>query len=58
MPEKVPDMLVKTADVLHWLGKYNEANALILLSRWMRARNIETLEVLEGCVTAAERDQP
>lgn len=56
MEENIPDTLLKLSDVMHWLGKYREANALVLLSRWLRARNIETLEVLEGAVLAAEKD--
>jgi len=56
MDEPIPDLLLKVANVLHFLGRYRESNVLILLSRWLRARGIETDEVLEGAVEAAERD--
>jgi len=56
MDEPIPDLLLKVADVLHFLGRYREANVLTLLSRWLRARGIETDEALEAAVRTAERD--
>jgi len=44
MEEKLADRVQKTADFLHWLGKYDECNALIMTARLMRAHGIETLE--------------
>jgi hypothetical protein len=54
MKENLADMLSKTADVLHWLGKYDSANALILLSRLLRAHKIENLDQLEKLVVDQE----
>ncbi|HYV99661.1 MAG TPA: hypothetical protein VE967_19535 [Gemmatimonadaceae bacterium] len=58
MDEPIPDLLIKVADVLHFLGRYRESNVLILLSRWLRARGIATDETLQRAVEAAERDMP
>lgn len=44
MEEKLADRIEKTAEILHWLGKYDECNALIMTSRLMRAHGVETLE--------------
>lgn len=55
MEENIADSLLKTADVLHWLGRYRECNTLILLSRLLRAENVETLDDLEEHVGEAER---
>lgn len=55
MEENLAEALLKTADVLHWLGKYQVANALILFSRFCRARKLDTLEALEAVVVTAER---
>lgn len=54
MEENVADALMKTSSVLHWLGKYTEANACTLLSRLLRSRKISTLDELEAHVTAEE----
>jgi hypothetical protein len=54
MGENLADALSKTANVLHWLGKYDSANALILLSRLLRAHKIENLDDFEKFVVAAE----
>jgi hypothetical protein len=32
MPEKTSDILRRLSDILHWFGKYHEANELALLS--------------------------
>ena len=55
--ENLADGLMKTAAVLHWLGKYQAANALILFSRWVRAKNVSTLDELELLVVRAEEPQ-
>lgn len=54
MKEEFPEMLLKAADAMHWLGKYDESNALILLSRFVRARKIGTLDEFEEDVRAEE----
>jgi hypothetical protein len=46
------------AGVLHWLGKYNESNALTLLSRLLRAKKIEQLDELERFVANKESATP
>jgi len=56
MNPSVPDTLLKIADVLHFLGHYRGSNLLTLLSRWLRARGIETDDRLEFAVLAAEQD--
>lgn len=59
MGEKLHEKLMKAADVLHWLGKYDEANALILCSRLARISEAENLEQLEREMfvgTANDRD--
>jgi hypothetical protein len=56
MDEPIPDLLLKVADVLHFLGRYRESNLLVLLSRWLRARGIELDADLASVVVAAERD--
>lgn len=55
MEEKLWDTMQKTADVLHWLGKYEECNALIMTARLMRANGIETLEEWTKFVESQER---
>lgn len=54
MEEAVYDTLFKVSDVLHWLGKYREANALIMLGRFLRARGIHRTEQLDALVEAEE----
>jgi hypothetical protein len=49
------DMLLKAAEVMHWLGKYQEANALILLSRLCVARRLGTLQALQTYVEEEEK---
>lgn len=56
MDEPIPDLLIKVADVLHFLGRYRESNVLILLSRWLRARGIDTDDRLQFAMLAAEED--
>jgi hypothetical protein len=57
MGENLADALLKTSEVLHWLGKYQESNALVLLSRLMRAHKIPTLDLLEAMVVDLEQEQ-
>lgn len=54
MEENLTDALIKTADVLHWLGKFHESNACILLSRLLRARRVDSLNELEALVSEEE----
>lgn len=54
MSEHLADVLVKTAGVLHWFGRWTESNACILLSRLVRLRDLKTLEELEAFVMAEE----
>jgi len=55
MGEKLWEKLQKTADVLHWLGKYQERDAIILASRLMRAKGIEEMGEWENFVTSQEK---
>ncbi len=54
MGELLGDKMTKLADVLHWIGKYEEANACALLGRWLRARKVLTVDQFEAFVEAAE----
>lgn len=54
MRENLAEVLVTIAQFLHYLNKYTESNTLILLSRLLRAKKIETLEDLEKHVTEEE----
>lgn len=54
MGEELAETLLKASDVMHWLEKYQLANALILLSRLVRANKIGTLDDLQRAVTEAE----
>lgn len=49
-----PDQLLKAGQVLHWLGKYNEANAMILLSRIARVKKFNEIGEIEAWVTGIE----
>ena len=51
MQEKIWEKLSKAADGLHWLGKYEECNALCLTVRLMRTHGIDTLEQWQAFVT-------
>ncbi len=55
MGEHLADALLKTADVLHWLGKYEACNALIFLSRLARVHGLDDLAKLEAFVDAQEQ---
>lgn len=54
MGERLADVLLTCAGGLRWLGKYTESNALILLSRLLRAHEIGDLEQLEAWVQREE----
>lgn len=55
MGEHLAEVMVRLGDVMHWLGKYQESNACILLSRFLRALDVGTLDQLEVMVTSTER---
>lgn len=44
MKETIADKLAFVSQVLHWAGKYDEANAIAAFVSWLRANNIETRE--------------
>ena len=46
------------SNVLHWMGKYNEANAIVLLGRLLRNKDIYSLDRFEEWVKANERAFP
>lgn len=48
------DELLRASSVLHWIGKYEVANALILFVRFLRASNVSTLDQFERVLAAAE----
>lgn len=50
MDEKIWDSLYTVGKVLHWLGKYDEANACTLLARLLKQKGIEKVEQLEEWV--------
>lgn len=43
----IADTLMALSSVLHWLGKYTEANAINRLALWLRVNGISTQEELE-----------
>lgn len=47
MGEPIGDILDRLAIILHWLGKYHEANQLRLLVRLCRVHNFQSAEELE-----------
>jgi len=55
MGEAISDVLARIADILHWLGKYREANIVGLVVRLLRVRQIEHYEHLEKWVQDEER---
>ncbi len=50
----LPSDLLKASEVLHWLGKYDEANALVYLMRLMNVKGIRDLAGLEALVFEEE----
>lgn len=54
MPEKIWERLEKVAAGLHWLARYEEANALKLTIRLMRSKEIENLDQWEQFVRSTE----
>jgi hypothetical protein len=58
MNEYLWETLRTAANALHWMGKYNECNALILLARLLEGNKIETLEAWKGYVEARESGLP
>lgn len=54
MEEPIADTLLSTADVLRWLGRYREANALVFVSRLLRHQALTSLEELEAFVVRLE----
>ncbi len=58
MGECLADALLKVSSVLHWLGKYEECNAITLLSRLLRLHELDDLRKLEAYVTYEEESAP
>lgn len=54
MEENLADTLQNASAALHWLGQHRVANALTLLSRWLRVVEIRTLDDLEAMVDRVE----
>lgn len=54
MDEKIYEKLEKVAAGLHWLGKYDEANAVSLTIRLMRHKEIRELRDWQEFVYATE----
>lgn len=47
MGENLADVVERLGGILHWLGKYEEANACNLLARFLRTVGIDTLDTFE-----------
>lgn len=58
MEEPLADMLLATSNILHWFGRYREANALTLLSRLMRVKKLDTFADLQAYVEREEATLP
>ena len=54
MGEKIYEKLAEVAAFLHWLGKYDEANAVSLTVRLMRHKDTRELKDWEAFVKEAE----
>lgn len=54
MGEHLAEVMARLGNVMHWLGKYQESKACILLSRFLRVLDVETLDQLETMVTSTE----
>lgn len=57
MGEHLADRLIAAAEFLRYLARYDESNALILLSRWLRVHDLDDLDKLEAHVQKAEADR-
>ena len=55
MGENLADALLKVADLLRWFKAYTESNALVMLSRFLRAKDLHDLDTLTAFVEAEER---
>ena len=56
MEEPLADSMQQTADVLHWLGRYTECNALVMTGRLMRTKGITNLEEWTKFVETEEQN--
>lgn len=54
MGEHLADVLLKVSSVLHWLGKYEECNAIVMLSRLVRVHGLDDLAKLTAFVEREE----
>lgn len=54
MEEDISDTLMAASAVLRWFERYRISNALVLLSRLVRLRQIHTLDELEAYVVQEE----
>lgn len=56
MGEHLGDVLYRLSGVLHWLGKYEEANAVALTARLVRGRGLRDLDEYEAFIAGFEED--
>lgn len=54
MEESLIVAMERVADMLHWLGKYREGNAICLLVRLLRTYEFTTLDDLEAYIDAQD----
>lgn len=54
MGEDLADVVLRLSEVLRWLGKYEESNTLVLLSRLLRVESIRTEDQFEFFVLSLE----
>ena len=47
MGENLADVVERLGGILHWFGKYTEANACNLLARFLRTMGIDDLDTFE-----------
>lgn len=57
MGESLADRLVKVSNLLHWLGRYDEANSLMLICRLLRDKRLESVEELEAWINQQDANE-
>ena len=57
MNEKLHEKLKMAGMVLHWLGKHDEANAIMQLAKWLHLNDVDTLAQLDDLLESAN-DNP
>lgn len=54
MEEAIYDTLFALSNIMHWFGRYREANILVMTGRLLRVRNLHTMKDLDDLVVREE----